>query len=92
MHHYHDGKITREQLLLKSNTKNERRTIPLNVRWGVLKRDNYTCRKCGRSPGKDKTTELEIDHRIPVAKNGTNDIDNLQTLCHECNQGKKDKE
>lgn len=71
---FHNGKITREQLLLKSNTKNERRTIPLNVRWGVLKRDNYACRKCGRSPGKDKTTELEIDHIIPVVKSGTNNV------------------
>jgi len=88
---FHDGKITREQLLLKSKTKNERRTIPLNVRWIVLKRDNYTCKKCGRSPGKDQTTELEIDHIMPVAKNGTNDISNLETLCHECNQGKKDR-
>src|SRR3989338_3746506 len=88
---FHDGKITREQLLLKSKTKNELRTIPLNVRWIVLKRDNYTCKKCGRSPGKDQTTELEIDHIMPVAKNGTNDISNLETLCHECNQGKKDR-
>ena len=88
---FHDGKITKEQLLLKSNIKNERKTIPLNVRWAVLKRDNYTCMKCGRSPGKDKTTELEIDHIIPVAKNGANDVGNLQTLCRECNQGKKDR-
>jgi 5-methylcytosine-specific restriction endonuclease McrA len=88
---FHDGKINREQLLLKSKTNNKRRTIPLNVRWAVLKRDNYTCKKCGRSPGKDQTIELEIDHIMPVAKNGTNDIDNLETLCHECNQGKKDR-
>ncbi len=88
---FHNGKITKEQLLLKSSTKNERKTIPLNVRWAVLKRDNYTCKKCGGSPGKDQTIELEIDHIIPVAKNGTNDIDNLQTLCHKCNQGKKDR-
>ncbi|HBR13994.1 MAG TPA: hypothetical protein DD723_00415 [Candidatus Omnitrophica bacterium] len=59
--------------------------------WEVLKKDNYTCKKCGRSPGKDKTVELEIDHIVPVAKNGTNEVDNLQTLCHECNQGKKDR-
>ncbi len=88
---FHDGKITREQLLLKSKTKSERKTIPLNVRWTVLKRDNYTCKSCGRSPGKDKTTELEIDHITPLAKNGTNDVRNLQTLCRECNQGKKDR-
>lgn len=89
---YHEGKITKGQLLLKSRSKNERKTIPLSIRWAVLKRDNYTCKKCGRSPGKDHSVELEIDHVIPLAKSGTNDIVNLQTLCYECNQGKKDKE
>ena len=87
---FHKGKITREQLFLKENIRNERKPIPLHLRWFVLKRDGYTCRKCGRSPGKDNTVELEIDHIVPVAKNGTNDVDNLQTLCRECNQGKKD--
>jgi len=89
---FHEGKISLEQLLLKTKQKNERKTIPLNIRWAVLKRDNYSCKKCGRSPGKENTVELEIDHIIPIAKNGTNDKENLQTLCHECNQGKKDKD
>lgn len=89
---YHEGKITRDQLLLKTSIKNERKPIPLNIRWAVLKRDNYSCKKCGRSPGKDNTVELEIDHIIAISKNGSNDMDNLQTLCHECNQGKKDKD
>ena len=88
---FHEGKITREQLLLKSSAKMARRTIPLKTRWEVLKRDNYVCKKCGKSPGKDKNVELEIDHIVPVAKNGPNDVDNLQTLCRECNQGKKDR-
>jgi hypothetical protein len=88
---YHKGKITRDQLLLKSSSKNKRRTISLYARWAVLKRDNYTCKMCGTSPGKDHSVVLEIDHIIPISKNGTNDINNLQTLCHECNQGKRDK-
>ncbi|OIO51485.1 MAG: hypothetical protein AUJ45_00520 [Parcubacteria group bacterium CG1_02_50_68] len=71
--------------------KNTRETIPLNVRWKVLKKDNYTCVKCGQSPAKSNDIELEIDHILPVAKGGTNDIENLQTLCRKCNQGKKDK-
>ena len=89
---YHKGKITKDQMLLKSKSNNERKTIPLKIRWAVLKRDNYTCKKCGRSPSKDHSVELEIDHIIPIAKTGPNDIENLQTLCHECNQGKKAKE
>ena len=31
---------------------------------------------------------LEKDYIVPVAKGGTNDISNLQTLCKECNRGK----
>jgi hypothetical protein len=33
--------------------------------------------------------KLEIDHIIPLAWEGTNDIDNLQTLCSICFDGKK---
>ena len=33
---------------------------------------------------------LEIDHKIPVSKNGTNFIDNLQLLCKKCNRIKSD--
>lgn len=40
---------------------------------------------CGAT---NKETTLEIDHIIPVAKGGTNDISNLQTLCKECNRAK----
>ena len=51
----------------------------------MFKRDGYRCRECGAS--KDETS-LEIDHIVPVARGGTNDIDNLQTLCRECNRMK----
>ena len=89
---YRAGQINREQLLQGDIQKSKRKTIPLKDRWAVLKRDNYRCRKCGASPAKNHNTELEIDHIIPISKGGINDIDNLQTLCRDCNQGKKDKE
>ena len=62
-----------------------RQPIPRKLRHEVFKRDGYRCRECGAS--KDETS-LEIDHILPVAKGGTNDIDNLQTLCKECNRMK----
>jgi 5-methylcytosine-specific restriction endonuclease McrA len=31
---------------------------------------------------------LEVDHKIPVAKGGRNEIENLWALCFECNRGK----
>lgn len=87
---FHNGNITKEELHIGIVEKNTRETIPLNIRWKVLKRDNYTCKKCGKSPAKNNEVELEIDHIHPVAKGGGNELENLQTLCHDCNQGKKD--
>jgi HNH endonuclease/Homing endonuclease associated repeat len=88
---FHDGKLSREQLLAGSTVEPVRSTIPLKDRWAVLKRDNYRCSKCGASPSSDHSVELEVDHINPVAKGGTNDLVNLQTLCWSCNQGKKDR-
>ncbi|MBI4308920.1 MAG: HNH endonuclease [Candidatus Omnitrophica bacterium] len=88
---YHEGKITREELLKGNVSANIRHSIPLKTRWAVLKRDNYKCKKCGGSPSLDHKVRLDVDHKNPVAKGGQNDIENLQTLCWECNQGKKDR-
>lgn len=49
----------------------------------VLSRDNFKCLACDRSA---EETELQIDHIVPVFYGGTNDIDNLQTLCPECHR------
>jgi len=89
---YHARKITREELLRGNNLVNVRQPIPLNIRFSVLKRDNFKCVKCGHSPSVNHKVELEVDHIKPVARGGTSDIENLQTLCKDCNQGKKDKE
>lgn len=88
---FHEGKISRTNLLAGNTGKSTRTTIPLKVRWAVLKRDNYRCAKCGASPSIDHAVELEVDHVIPVARGGGNAPENLQTLCRLCNQGKKDR-
>lgn len=95
---YHEGKITKEKLLkgnISSNVKRpiplKRRRIPLKIRWEILKRDNYRCVKCGRSPSSDHTVQLEVDHKDPATKGSLVEADDLQTLCWECNQGKKDR-
>lgn len=67
-------------------SNNKRKPIPNRIRHQVFQRDGYRCRECGASV-KDGAT-LEIDHIKPVAKGGTNDINNLQTLCKKCNRGK----
>ena len=88
---FHAKRISREQLLAGSVGASTRTTIPLKDRWAVLKRDNYRCAKCGASPSNDHNVELEIDHVVPVARGGGNELGNLQTLCRCCNQGKKDR-
>ena len=70
----------------KLNSRVGRQPIPNRLRHAVFQRDQYRCRECGAS--KEDGVTLEIDHIIPVAKGGTNDISNLQTLCKACNRGK----
>lgn len=47
IYRYHEGKISREELLKDNIEKVNRDSIPLKVRWEVLKRDNYKCAMCG---------------------------------------------
>lgn len=64
----------------------------LKLRFQVLKRDNFKCCICGRSPANTPGLELHIDHVKPWAKGGETTIDNLQTLCSNCNLKKSDSE
>lgn len=59
--------------------------------WTVLTRDGWKCLSCGRSAREDGVL-LEVDHIIPRSKGGSNDIENLQTLCKKCNIGKSNKD
>ncbi|WP_427173789.1 HNH endonuclease [Arthrobacter sp. 92] len=47
------------------------------------------CAQCGKTPN-DDAIKLEVDHKLPLTWGGDSDIDNLQALCHECNNGKRD--
>ena len=75
--------------------------IATNPAWGsasgggyrghIMRRDNYTCQKCGLSIKDEPNLLLEIDHIIPLSKNGLTTEDNLQTLCWRCNRTKGSK-
>jgi 5-methylcytosine-specific restriction enzyme A len=67
-------------------SKTPRISIPLEVKKYVFERDKYQCQSCGKT---HLEIELTIDHIIPLAKGGSNDISNLQSLCRTCNQQKK---
>jgi len=68
------------------------RNINWRLRFIVMKRDNFKCKKCGRSPSTDQTVILHIDHMKPYSKGGETVIENLETLCSVCNLGKSDLE
>ncbi len=81
-------KIQYEEII---NIKKSRKSINNSLRYDVMKRDNFKCCYCGKSPAIDSNIILEIDHILPVSKGGTNDIENLKTICKECNIGKFNK-
>lgn len=59
-----------------------RATIPPAKRRAVLARDGHQCqvKGCGN------TRFLEVHHKVPRARGGTNDLDNLTTACSRCHQ------
>lgn len=54
------------------------------IRVMVLERDHYTCVYDGRPA----TT---VDHVVPKAKGGTDELTNLVAACARCNRLKSDK-
>lgn len=58
-------------------------------KWGVMRRDNYTCVYCGyHSLTRKKFT---VDHIIPKALGGKNSWSNTACACFPCNQRKGNK-
>lgn len=66
--------------------ENPSRGAPHRLRKEVLCRDGNRCVKCGN------TQRLEVDHILNVARGGTHNLDNLQTLCHHCHREKSQQE
>lgn len=78
----------RNKFTKKPTKIRKRNPIDSRLRHEVFKRDGYRCVECGNT---NKTSVLEIDHIIPVSRGGSDELDNLQTMCYECNKVKNDK-
>lgn len=63
-------------------------SVSLRKRYTVFKRDGYCCRICGRSV--NDGVVLEVDHKVPRSWGGNSNLENLWTLCFDCNRGKAD--
>lgn len=71
-----------------------RKPVSESATAGISERDRAAvlrhgrCAMCGRTP-LDDGVRLQVDHKIPQEWGGTDDLENLQPLCEECNRGKK---
>lgn len=61
--------------------KNERK-VNQAVKGSIIRRDGYRCVICG------STVKLEVDHCRALMNGGTNDENNLATLCDDCHTAK----
>ena len=58
-----------------------------NTKAMVLNRDNYTCQCCR---GKHKDSKLEVHHIVFRSNGGSDEQENLVTLCHTCHKALHD--
>jgi 5-methylcytosine-specific restriction endonuclease McrA len=87
-----DTSSTEMQPVQTQKTSQGSRNISWRLRFLVMRRDNFRCCNCGRSPAMEPGVILHIDHNKAWSKGGPTAYDNLQTLCSVCNIGKSDLE
>ncbi len=76
------GTRVRSTTAARPAERDKRRAIPAAVRDRVYERDGGRCTFVGVEGERcDGRHDLEIDHRCPVARGGTNAIENLRLLC-----------
>lgn len=80
-----------EKVKFRKSVAGQRALMTSALREKIKERDNYTCQNCGLSIEEEPNLLLEIDHIIPLSKNGLTTEDNLQTLCWKCNRSKGSK-
>ena len=56
------------------------------LRLKALERDKHLCQMCLKRG--IFTTATDVDHIVPLAQGGTDTMENLQSLCHECHKQK----
>ena len=78
-----------ETTLRKYRIKKQRPLMTPELRRQIARRDNYTCKICGKYM--PDGVGLHIDHIKPVSKGGKTVPSNLQVLCSKCNGSKSSR-
>lgn len=68
-----------------------RQKLAQSTRRAVLERDGYECQECDEPVGGKHNPHVEtanVHHKEPVSEGGTNEPDNLVTLCKGCHKEK----
>ncbi|MEW8230368.1 MAG: HNH endonuclease signature motif containing protein [Candidatus Thiodiazotropha endolucinida] len=60
------------------------------LRQEILERDHFLCQPCLRKG--QTTVARQVDHIRPKADGGTDDTDNLQSICISCHKAKTARE
>ena len=55
-----------------------------SIRKEVYKRDDYKCQNCGKEGSQGANVELHAHHIVPKKKGGSDNKNNLKTLCVDC--------
>lgn len=81
--HYKIVKIKDESIKKKTiEEKTKRRCFSEKERNDIYAKSEGRCALCGKFTRFD---EFTIDHILPISRNGSNDLDNLQCTCKQCN-------
>ena len=76
-------------LLIRSDERRirptKRASWPKGLKQSLMKRQDNTCAYCGY---RRIARSMDVDHIVPIARGGSNDMINLQVICSPCNQRK----
>ncbi len=78
---YSDNEIVKMNLLRCGGNLTLGKWYQIQRLWG------WSCAYCGSQKGK-----LQLEHIIPVSKNGATDVDNVVPACYDCNTSKRSKD
>lgn len=54
-------------------------------------RDDYTCQECAAQGGPEGDAQLHVQHTTPVGEGGSDELENLKTLCDPCHRQSLDE-